>query len=113
MDEVNFNVVQGDTFTIRVEYQDEANNPMDITGYSAVMTVRDKPGGKIICAEVDDSSGISIDGPNGGLDITIPPEKTRKFTTPTARYQIQIISDQGVKTTVLSGYFLVSTTVIR
>lgn len=113
MDEVNFNVIQGDTFTMRVEYQDENNNPIDITGYSAIMTVRDKPGGKIVCATIDDSSGIVIDGPNGGLDLTIAPEQTRKFTTPRARYQIQIISDQGVKTTVLSGYFMVSTTVIR
>lgn len=113
MDEVNFNVVQGDTFTIRVEYQDESNTPIDITDYSAVMTVRDKPGGRIVCAEIDDSSGIVIDGPNGGLDITLLPEHTRKFTTPRARYQIQIISDQGVKTTVLSGYFMVSTAVIR
>ncbi len=113
MDEVNFNVVQGDTFTFRVEYQDESNTPMDITGYSAVMTVRDKPGGKIICAEIDNNSGIEIDGPNGSLDITLLPEHTRKFTTPRARYQIQIISENGVKTTVLSGYFVVSTTVIR
>jgi hypothetical protein len=113
MDEVNFNVVQGDTFTIRVEYRDESNQPIDITGYSAIMIVRDKPGGKVVCAQVDSTSGIVIDGPNGGLDITILPEQTRKFTAPRARYQIQIISDQGVKTTVLSGYFAVSTTVIR
>lgn len=113
MDEVNFNVVQGDTFTIRVEYQDESNSPIDITDYSAVMTVRDKPGGKIVCAKIDNNSGIVIDGPNGGLDITFTPEQTRKFTTPKARYQLQIISEAGVKITVLSGYFIVSTTVIR
>ena len=113
MDEVNFNVVQGDTFTIRVEYRDSSNQPIDLTGFSAVMVVRDKPGGKVICAELNDQSGIEIDGPNGYLDITIPPAKTRKFTTPKARYQIQVINGQGVKTTVLSGYFAVSTTVIR
>lgn len=113
MDEVNFNVVQGDTFTIRVEYKDENNNTIDLTGFSAVMVVRDKPGGKIVCAEITNQSGIVINGPLGYLDITIPPEKTRKFTTPRARYQIQVINGQGVKTTVLSGYFAVSTTVIR
>jgi hypothetical protein len=112
MDEVNFNVVQGDSFTFRVEYRDELNNPIDITDFSATMTVRDKPGGKIICAEINQDSGIEIDGDSGILDITLLPQHTRKFTTPRARYQIQI-HHQGVRTTVLSGYFIVSATVIR
>lgn len=112
MDEVNFEVVQGDTFSIQVEYQDGDSEPIELTGFSAIMDVRDKPGGKILCASATSSTTIDIDEDNGILDVTFLPEQTRKFT-PRAAYQLQVISPEGLRTTILKGYFSVSQAVIR
>lgn len=113
MEEVNFKVVQGDTFKIRVTYTNPDNSPINLTDFSAKMDVRNEPGGKILCAAIDSSSGILIDGPNGILDITFNPSHTRKFTTPSSAYQLKIISSSQEATTILKGYFSVSPAVIR
>jgi hypothetical protein len=114
MEEINFKVVQGDTFKIRVEYTDPDKNPINLTDFSAKMDVRNEPGGKILCAAINSSSGISIDGDAGVLDITFNPSQTRKFTTPSAAYQLKIISNGNQEeNTILKGYFSVSPAVIR
>lgn len=115
MEEVNFNVVQGDTFNIRVSYKNPDDSVIDLSDYIAKMEVRDKPGGRILCASATtENGGIAIDGPNGTLDIEFIPDQTKKFTNPTAAYQIKIInSDNGQQTTLTKGYFKVSQAVIR
>ena len=114
MEEVNFKVVQGDTFSIRVTYTDSSSSPIDITDFSARMDVRNEQGGKILCASITDSNGITIDGENGILDIEFTPSQTRKFTTPSAAYQLKIInSGTNEQNTLIYGYFSVSSAVVR
>lgn len=113
MEEVNFKVVQGDTFYISVTYQNPDGTNINLTEYSARMDVRDRPSGKILCASATSSSGIVIDPDEGNLSITFTPQQTRKFTTPSAAYQLKLISPAGVNTTILSGYFSVTPAVIR
>lgn len=114
MEEINFKVVQGDSFKVRVTYTDSNDNPINISEYSAKMDVRNEPGGKILCASIDNSNGININGPNGTLDINFPPSQTRKFTTPSATYQLKIINnDNQEETTLIHGYFSVTTAVVR
>lgn len=112
MNEINFDVTQGDTFAIQVEYLDDNDSPIELTGYSAYMDVRDKPGGKILCASIDSTDYIDIDEANGVLDISFPPEYTRKFT-PRSAYQLQIEDQEGARTTIIKGYFSVFPAVIR
>lgn len=113
MEEVNFKVVQGDTFSIKVTYQNPDGTDINLTNYTARMDVRNEPAGKILCASVTTSSGITIDGLNGELNITFTPAQTRKFTTPSAAYQLQITSQTGQQTTILKGYLSVSPAVVR
>ena len=113
MEEVNFKVVQGDTFSIIVTYQNPDGTDINLTQYTARMDVRNEPSGKILCASATTSNGISIDPLNGELTITFTPSQTRKFTTPNAAYQLKLISPSGVNTTILSGYFSVTPAVIR
>lgn len=113
MEEVNFKVVQGDTFSVVVTYQNPDGTDINLTEYTARMDVRNEPSGKILCASATSSNGISIDSENGQLTITFTPAQTRKFTTPNAAYQLKIISPGGVHTTILSGYFSVTPAVIR
>lgn len=113
MEEINFKVVQGDSFSAQISYKDSAGNPIDLTGFSARMDVRNEPGGKILCASITDSNGITIDSSNGILDILFEPSQTRRFTTPSATYQLQIISSSNIYTTILRGYFSVYPAVVR
>ena len=114
MEEVNFKVVQGDTFKMRVTYTNPDTTAIDLTDFSAKMDVRNEPSGKILCATIDSTSGIDIDGPNGTLDIEFTPSQTRKFTTPSAAYQLKIINnDNGEQHTLVRGYLSVSAAVVR
>lgn len=114
MEEVNFSVVQGDTFQIRVEYTDSNNLPIDLTDFSAKMDIRDRPGGKILCASLNSSDGIVIDGPEGSMDITIDSIQTRRFTTPSAAYHLKVINNGNQEeSTILKGYFSVTPVIIR
>jgi hypothetical protein len=113
MEEVNFRVVQGDTFSAIVTYQNPDGTNINLTGYTARMDVRNEQSGKVLCASATSPTGIVINPGNGQLTITFTPAQTRKFTTPNAAYQLKIISQSGVHTTILSGYFSVTPAVIR
>lgn len=113
MEEVNFKVVQGDSFTIVVQYTNPDNSPINLSGYTSRMDVRNEPFGKILCASLTEQSGIVITPSTGTLNIQFTPSQTRKFTYPSAAYQLQIKSSIGVQTTILKGYFSTSLAVIR
>lgn len=114
MEEVNFQVVQGDTFTMEVTYTNPNGSAINLTDFSAKMDVRDQPGGKILCASISSTNQIDIDGTNGKLTISFTPAQTRKFTTPSAAYQLKIINNNtGESTTLVRGYFSVNAAVIR
>jgi hypothetical protein len=113
MEEVNFKVVQGDTFTIVVSYKNPNGTAINLTGAAARMDVRDKPGGKVLCASAtQNNGGITIDGPSGQITVEFTPDQTKKFTIPSAAYQLQIDSG-GEKITLTQGYLQVSSAVIR
>lgn len=107
--DVNFDVIQGDSYTLQVDYKDTSDNPIDLTGYGATCKVKDSFGGKITCATITAGSGIVIDDVNGTLVLTFSPAQTKKFTMPRASFQLQLLAPNGVtKTTILSGWFAVS-----
>ena len=107
--DVNWKVTQGDSFELQLEYQDEDKNPIDITGYTIRMEIKDKPGGRILSAICTEGDGIIISDPTTGImEITVSPEKTRKFNYPRASYQIQGTDQYGENVTFLQGWFLVN-----
>lgn len=112
MQDSNFKIIQGDTLVLTAIYKDSSGTPIDMTGYTAEFQVRDVPGGKIVCATVDTSNGIVIDGVNGKVVVTVSSDLTKKFTVPKAAYQLQINSG-SIKTTLATGWFEVSKGVIQ
>lgn len=105
---VNWEITQGDTFSLELDYQDPDGNPIDLTNFSLVMEIKDKPGGRILSARCTNGDGIDIDTVNGKIFIEVTPEKTNKFNYPRASYQIQGTSDSNEKITFLQGWFLVN-----
>lgn len=112
--EVNYSVIQGDSFTLSIAYTDSSKNAIDLTGYTAHIEVRDKPGGKVICATGNIGDGITIPDLHAGIiNINLTPAKTRKFVLPRSAYQIQLTSAGGISQTILNGYLLVDPGVIN
>jgi hypothetical protein len=109
--ESNFNVIQGDSFSLNVAYKDPSGSAINLAGYTATFEVRDKPGGKIICATSSVGDGITITSASGLIDVFLSSAKTSNFTVPRAAYQFQI-SSASTKTTLLYGWLMVEKSVI-
>jgi hypothetical protein len=111
--EVNYTATQGDSFILRILYTDSNKNPIDLTGYTARIEVRDKPGGKIVCATGSMGDGITISNPTSGyIDVNLTPAKTKKFMVPRSAYQIQVTSTNGTVSTIGNGWLIVNPGVI-
>lgn len=122
MREVNYNIIQGDNFRLALTYTDPTGTPIDLSGYSVVMEVRDRPGSKNLFASATYipasgsvaavSDGITVTSASGLINVDLSPTKTKNFNIPKSAYQIQITSGGGIKTTVLNGWFNVNAGVI-
>lgn len=115
-DNLNPEIIQGDTFSQYFEYMytDENNvdHPIDITGFTFTFEVRDKPGGDILCAVCTVGDGIQIvNAPEGKIYLEVVPEKTRKFIYPKAAFQLQAHNGNQNDTWV-QGWFKVNPGVI-
>lgn len=111
-DTINFEIIQGDTFSLDVVYNDSQGVPVNLIGHSVVFQVRDAPGGKIICATAVNDNGITISPYIGKISISLGSQQTKKFTIPKAAYQLQVTSPSGIKETLISGWISVSKAVI-
>lgn len=108
----NFEVDQNTTFTFTVEYQDNSGNPIDLTGASAKMQVRDTKGGqKLAFTLTSPLGGISLDGPNGKLTIKMTPTQTNKLFYPKSEYDIMLTDSNLNKTKLVEGFITLSRSV--
>lgn len=100
----NFDVDQGATFTFQVEYLDSTNAPIDLTGSTAKMQIRDTKGGKQLIATLTTPStnGISIVG--NKVNVTVPASATNKLIFPKSAYDILVTDTNGNKIRLLEGF---------
>lgn len=109
----NFEVDQNATFTFEVQYTlDDEITPIDITGASAKMQVRDTQGGsKLAFTLTSPSGGIVIDGPTGTVNVKMTPTQTNKLFYPKSAYDIMMIDSNGNKIKLLEGFMTLSRSV--
>ena len=108
----NFEVDQNATFTFIVEYKDNNGLPIDLTGSTAKMQVRDTKGGaKLAFTLTTPAGGITIDGPNGKLTIKMTPTQTNKLFYPKSSYDIMLTDSNLNKTKLLEGFLTLSRSV--
>jgi hypothetical protein len=112
MPSTNFQIIQGDTWSVDIYYTDPQDTPINISNYTFIAEVKDKPGGNLLCASASLGDGIElIDFPNtsNAIRITFNQEKTSKFNLPKSAYQIKIIETGE---TLLNGWLEVDAGVI-
>jgi hypothetical protein len=115
----NITCQQGATFQRQITWSDPANNPYDLTGYTARMQVRpskDSPTIIIGLGAVTEPKGtITLGGPAGTIDLEISAANTATLTASNTPYvyDLELVSGGGVVTRVLEGNFKVSAEVTR
>jgi hypothetical protein len=108
----NFEVDQNATFTFIVEYKDNNGLPIDLTGSTAKMQVRDTKGGtKLAFTLTSPSGGITIDGPNGKLTMKMTPTQTNKLFYPKSSYDIMLTDSSTNKIKIIEGFLTLSRSV--
>lgn len=113
MQNTPFNIIQGDTWSFEIDYEDVDGNPINISNYNIVAEVRDKPGGSILCSSISSGNGIElIDFPNTSnkIKVTFGPNETAKFNLPRSAYQVKIVDTAD---TLISGWLTVDPGVIN
>jgi hypothetical protein len=109
----NFEVDQNTTFTFQVQYtlEDEVT-PINLSGATAKMQVRDTKGGsKLAFTLTSPSGGITINGSTGTLTIKMTPTQTNKLFYPKSSYDIMVVDSNGNKIKLLEGFMTLSRSV--
>lgn len=109
----NWEVDQNTTFRFQIQYtEDDQATPIDLTGATAKMQVRDTKGGsKLAFTLTSPSGGITIDGPEGLLEIVATPTQTNKLFYPKSSYDIMVVDSNGNKIKILEGFISLSRSV--
>ena len=109
----NWEVDQNATFKFQVQYtEDDEITPIDLTGASAKMQVRDTKGGsKLAFTLTSPAGGITIDAPNGKLTVRMTPTQTNKLFYPKSYYDIMLTDSNAVKIKLLEGFLTLSRSV--
>lgn len=111
----NYYVTQGDSFVLQVSWLDPNNNIINLSGYSAVLEIRNQPGGSILCvsgslATIPSSgslSGLYLSTPSassGIININVPGTVTNNLNYPRSSYQLRVQSSSGIRSTLVKGW---------
>jgi hypothetical protein len=93
----DFAMEQGSSFRLSLTYKDADGNAIDLTGWCArlIWTSNDNITQTFITTNVDYSVyKFTIDAPNGKLTLLIPPETTNDFSFDSAKYDLELQSDE-------------------
>jgi hypothetical protein len=108
----NFEVDQNATFSFIVEYKDNNGLPIDLTGSTAKMQVRDTKGGsKLAFSLTSPAGGITITPLLGKLTIKMTPTQTNKLFYPKSSYDIMVTDSNANKIKLLEGFITLSRSV--
>lgn len=108
----NWEVDQNTTFSFEVQYtESDEVTPINLTGATAKMQVRDTKGGTKLAFTLTSPTGISVNGSTGTLTVTMTPTQTNKLFYPKSAYDIMVIDSNGKKTKLLEGFLTLSRSV--
>jgi hypothetical protein len=109
---------QGTTYDLPISYRDSAGTPIDLSGYNALIQVRELPNFPII---VEFNSALTSngfifltgpaedreDGANGNLRVFLSAANSSVLNALVARYQLNITDNEGFVTPLIEGSFTV------
>lgn len=93
----DFSIEQGSSFRLSIVYKDSNGNPIDLTNWCArlVWTTNANINQTFISTNIDYSVyKFTIEAVLGKLTLLIPPNTTNGFTFNTAKYDLELQSDE-------------------
>jgi hypothetical protein len=121
----NFLIEQGATFQLELQYKDPSNNPIDLTGYSGRLQIRQTVPSTVVllCLSSSlrpDGTGINFSGSNGttpptsgSIGIYISAVSSSLLTFDQAVYDLEIENSGGFVTRLIEGGVQLSKEVTR
>jgi len=109
---VNFVCPQGSTFSRTLTYTLDAL-PVDLTGYSSRLQVREAYYSDSPIVSLVSGSGITMGGSAGTINILISASVTSEFPTGTHVYDLEIVSPSDFVDRLIEGTFSVTPEVTR
>lgn len=101
----DFYINQGTTWSVSLTYKDEVGNPVDLSNYTAKMQVRPSVESQKVLLELSTQNGkISIDGPNGRVQLQLEPQDTTNLgQVRRGVYDLEMTSPSQVVDRLLEG----------
>lgn len=95
----NFTIEQGATFSRTLTWKDGSGNPIDLTGYTAKLELKDVKGNVIITLTTNTGGGITLGGSAGTIAVTMTATQTAAFNFSAAHYDLKLTASDGVTVT--------------
>ena len=99
----NIVIEQGADFSKSMTYKDKAKVPIDLTNWTARMSIRDKFGGTLIISLTTENSRIALGDTSGTIILTITAADTTGLAAGTGVYDLELIDDVGKVRRLLKG----------
>lgn len=96
----DFAIEQGSSFTISFTYKDSTNTVVNISNWCAriIMTTSDNQTITYSSGTTSSNYKMSLDGPTGKIILLLPAITTNDFTFKTAKYDLELESDDPLYT---------------
>lgn len=98
---------QGDTYVLSVKWADDNEDPVDLTGASVEFGMAPGPGASPSFQYSEDDY-MTVTPASGLIEIEIPYTETRKWSGRRYLYELTVLRNNEVRTTLLHGRFNVS-----
>lgn len=103
---------QGATLSLALTYRDSDGDLVNLTGYTARLQVRESVNAASTLVSLTSSSGITLGGSAGTIQITLSATTTAGLPKGTYVYDLELVSG-GTVTRLLKGKFTVDPEVTR
>lgn len=107
-------IYQGATFRRRLRWMDAARQPIDLTGCTARMQIREEVDATaVLLGLTTENARIALGGAAGTIDLTIAATDTAALTWPAGVWDLEIVHPGGAVTRLAQGSVVVSPEVTR
>lgn len=96
-------IEQGATWQLVVTWTDSAGALVNLTGYSAVATVKTTYGGTALITASSVGGTITLGGAAGTITINVPYATTAALGAQTGVWDLELTSSDGIRTRLLEG----------
>lgn len=112
--EYDITVEQGATFQLNITWKNPDTTPVNLTGYTARMQIREKHSSTTALVSLTSAAGdIVLGGVLGTIVVTIPATVTDDLTIKRGVYDLELISGSSFVTRLIEGCVNVTPEVTR